>query len=317
MGSIQKLNGLYKQLLSVHAKARGERFILSVAIVSYLTHLLLILLSGSQWLSLDSDLLKSLIAAIYTPFSFILVYEVYLLIFFLPQSISSYIGKQYEIITLIVIRRIFKDIGNLELTSNWFQSSSDLQFTYDALTTLILFLLLYFFYRSARRTHGQRKPVEVEHDDRQNTKIQMFILLKKAIALLLVPLLLLLALYTFSDWALSIWRDYEDGIVAFKDINNVFFDEFFTVLIIVDVLLLLASFFYSDRFHEIIRNSGFVISTILLKISFSSEGIVSNALIIGAVLFGLLILLIYNRFELLGARRMPSDLEDSNRTLPK
>lgn len=308
MGQIQRLNGLYRQLLSAHAKARGERFILSIAIVSYLAHLLLILLSGSQWLSLDSDLLSSPIAAIYTPFSFILIYEVYLLIFFLPQSISSYIGKQYEIITLIVIRRIFKDIGNLELTSDWFQSSSDLQFTYDALTTLILFLLLYFFYRSARRTHGDGKTVE--RSDRQKTKIQMFILLKKAIALLLVPLLLFLAFYTFSDWALSIWKDYEDGIVAFKDINNVFFDEFFTVLIIVDVLLLLASFFYSDRFHEIIRNSGFVISTILLKISFSTEGIVSNALIIGAVLFGLLILLIYNRFELLGARRMPSDPGD-------
>ena len=308
MGQIQRLNGLYRQLLSANAKARGERFILSIAIVSYLAHLLLILLSGSQWLSLDSDLLSSPIAAIYTPFSFILIYEVYLLIFFLPQSISSYIGKQYEIITLIVIRRIFKDIGNLELTSDWFQSSSDLQFTYDALTTLILFLLLYFFYRSAHRTHGDGRTVE--HNDRQKTKIQMFILLKKAIALLLVPLLLFLAFYTFSDWALSIWKDYEDGIVAFKDINNVFFDEFFTVLIIVDVLLLLASFFYSDRFHEIIRNSGFVISTILLKISFSTEGIVSNALIIGAVLFGLLILLMYNRFELLGARRMPSDPGD-------
>jgi hypothetical protein len=308
MGLIQRLNGLYRQLLSANAKARGERFILSIAIVSYLAHLLLILLSGSQWLSLDSDLLSSPIAAIYTPFSFILIYEVYLLIFFLPQSISSYIGKQYEIITLIVIRRIFKDIGNLELTSDWFQSSSDLQFTYDALTTLILFLLLYFFYRSARRTHGDGKTVE--RSDRQKTKVQMFILLKKAIALLLVPLLLFLAFYTFSDWVLSIWKDYEDGIVAFKDINNVFFDEFFTVLIIVDVLLLLASFFYSDRFHEIIRNSGFVISTILLKISFSTEGIVSNALIIGAVLFGLLILLIYNRFELLGARRMPSDPGD-------
>lgn len=305
MGQIHRLNGLYRRLLSANAKARGERLVLSIAIVSYLAHLLIILLSGSQWLSLDSDLLSSPIAAIYTPFSFILIYEVYLLIFFLPQSISSYIGKQYEIITLIVIRRIFKDIGKLELTSSWFQSSSDLQFTYDTLTTLILFLLLYFFYRSARRTHGDGKTVE--HNNRQKTKIQMFILLKKTIALLLVPLLLFLAFYSFSEWVLSIWKDYEDGIVSFMDINNIFFDEFFTVLIIVDVLLLLASFFYSDRFHEIIRNSGFVISTILLKISFSTEGIVSNALIIAAVLFGLLILLIYNRFELLGARRMPSD----------
>ncbi|CAI8258982.1 MAG: Uncharacterised protein [Flavobacteriia bacterium] len=53
-----------------------------------------------------------------------------------------------------------------------------------------------------------------------------------------------------------------------------------------------------------------MISTILLKISFSTDGVVSNALIIGAVLFGLLILLIYNQYERLGARRMPSDLEN-------
>ena len=45
------------------------------------------------------DLLADPIAAIYTPFSFILIYEVYLLIFFLPASITQYIAKQYEIIT--------------------------------------------------------------------------------------------------------------------------------------------------------------------------------------------------------------------------
>lgn len=87
------------------------------------------------------------------------------------------------------------------------------------------------------------------------------------------------------------------GILEFKKINSVFFDEFFTILIIVDVLLLLASFFYSDEFHKIIRNSGFVISTILIKVSFVSEGLINNALIISAVLFGYLILLIHNLYD--------------------
>jgi hypothetical protein len=79
--------------------------------------------------------------------------------------------------------------------------------------------------------------------------------------------------------------------------NNIFFDEFFTILIVVDVLLLLASFFYSDRFHTIIRNSGFVLSTIMLKISFSVSGILNNLLIVGSVIFGLLILYIHQLFE--------------------
>ncbi|MDA8931025.1 hypothetical protein N9J07_06560, partial [Bacteroidia bacterium] len=88
-----------------------------------------------------------------------------------------------------------------------------------------------------------------------------------------------------------------NGITAFKNINNIFFDEFFTVLIVVDVLLLLASFFYTDQFHKIIRNSGFVISTILIKISFSVEGLVNNTLIIGAVIFGYSVLYIHNQYE--------------------
>ena len=287
------MNRIYDQLLSPAIKFKSERLILVIAISSYLLHLILILLTAYGVLQIESKFFKSPIAAIYTPFSFILVYEVFLLIFFLPKSISYYIGKQYEIITLIVIRRIFKDIANLELSSDWFQIKSDLQFTYDALTSLILFILIYFFYQKIVKRDDPGKERSADKDRR----IQKFINLKKAIATLLVPVLIVLAIYTFFNWAHAAISDHENGIAAFANINKIFFDEFFTILIIVDVLLLLASFFYSDKFHKIIRNSGFVISTILIKISFSVDGIVNNALIIGAVLFGFLILLIHNMFE--------------------
>jgi len=293
MGKELIINKVFNKLLSLKVKEQGERVILSIAIISYLIHLILIVLANYDVIQIESKLLKNPIAAIYTPFSFILVYEVYLLIFFLPKSISFYIGKQYEIITLIVIRRIFKDIANLELTSKWFQSKSDLQFTYDALTSLILFFIIYFFYQNIKKRDNSK--ADTQHKREKN--IQTFINLKKTIAILLVPILIVLAIYTFVIWASSTMSDSENGIAFFKSINNIFFDEFFTILIIVDVLLLLASFFYSDKFHKIIRNSGFVISTILIKISFSTEGLVNNVLIIGAVLFGFLILLIHNKFE--------------------
>jgi hypothetical protein len=286
-------NKIFGSLLSLKVKERSEKVILSIAIVSYLIHLILILLANHDIIQIESELLKNPIAAIYTPFSFILVYEVYLLIFFLPQSISFYIGKQYEIITLIVIRRIFKDIANLELNSNWLQSKNDLQFTYDTLSSLALFFIIYFFYQNITKREILKKEIR----QRQGKNIQTFINLKKIIAILLVPVLMVLAVYTFYIWANATMSGYGNGTLAFKDINNIFFDEFFTILIIVDVLLLLSSFYYSDKFHKIIRNSGFVISTILIKISFSTEGIVNNALIVGAVLFGFLILLIHNKFE--------------------
>ncbi len=281
------------KLLSHRVKHRSERFILVVAILSYLIHLSLIFLGDQGFLSLDSNFLTNPIAAIYTPFSFILVYEVYLLIFFLPKSISYYIGKQYEIITLIVIRRIFKDLSKIELSSNWFEIKSDLQFTYDVATSLALFFLIYLFYRNigVRNLTTASNLIDLEEN------VQRFVTLKRGIAILLVPILIFLASYTLFKWILAIFNKNLNGITAFNDINNIFFDEFFTVLIIVDVLLLLASFFYSDKFPTIIRNSGFVISTILLKISFSVEGRVNNILIVSAVLFGFLILVIHNLFE--------------------
>ena len=61
--------------------------------------------------------------------------------------------------------------------------------------------------------------------------------------------------------------------------------------------LLKLDFFYTDQFHKVIRNSGFIISTILIRLSFSVDGFLNNCLIIGSIGFGLLILWIHNRFE--------------------
>jgi len=293
MNKINLIDKIFDKLLSPKVKEHSEKLILSVAIVSYLFHLVLIILVNQEVIAVESKFLKNPIAAIYTPFSFILVYEVYLLIFFLPKSTTTYIGKQYEIVTLIVIRRIFKDIANLELSSNWFQKNNDLQFTYDVVTSLVLFVLIYLFYQK----NSKKEYARINQLDEEGKKIRRFVNLKKGIAIVLVPILIVLAFITLFNWTNELLHDYRDGITAFKNINKIFFDDFFTVLIGVDVLLLLSSFFYSDEFHKIIRNSGFVISTILIKMSFSVEGIVNNALIIGAVLFGYLILLIHDLYD--------------------
>ncbi|MEM6697939.1 MAG: hypothetical protein AAF599_06060, partial [Bacteroidota bacterium] len=254
---------------------------------------LLIYAVNQGWIVLQSEFTGDPIAAIYTPFSFILVYEVYLLIFYLPKSITIYIGKQYEIITLILIRRIFKDIANIELSSDWFTIKDDVQFTYDIFASLLLFYLIYIFYRQVKR----KKYVSINKLDKEGKDIQYFVRLKRSIATVLVPTLLVMAVISLYDWTTDAIFIYQNSSVDIKDINDIFFDEFFTLLIIVDVLLLLASFYYSDEFHKIIRNSGFVISTILIKISFSVSGIVNIALILGAVVFGLLMLFIHNQYE--------------------
>ncbi len=289
-----KFETIYNKLLSVKTKERSETIVLRIAIISFLMHLALIYLAHAKLIfpNTENELLKNPIAAIYTPFSFILVYEVYLLVFYLPKSITTYIGKQYEIITLIIIRRIFKDLSNLELSSEWFKIKNDLQFTFDLTASILLFYLLYLFYANCKQSLTAHKADAVFEKN-----ITQFIQLKKIIAVCLVPILLVLAIYTLASWTIGTVDATNKFAVSFKNVNDVFFDQFFTLLIIVDVILLLLSFFHTDKFYKIIRNSGFVISTILIRLSFSVVGPINTALIISAVIFGLLILLIHNKYE--------------------
>ena len=284
------LNKLHQFFLSEYAKRKIEKTTLYVALIGFFVHLIIIYLSKFSIVqfNVESELLKNPISAIYTPFSFILVYEVYLLIYYLSKSFTTYITKQYEIITLIIIRKLFKDLAALELTSDWFNIKGDLQFTYDILASIILFYLIYQFEKQGKRI--AKTPIK---DD---TKIDRFILRKKAIAIVLVPVFFTMALVTLFNWTLGI-SFASNNLPSFETINNLFFDEFFTVLILVDVVLLLLSFFYTDKFHKIIRNSGFVVSTILIRMSFGVSGLISTILIVVAVLFGLAIMLIHNKYE--------------------
>jgi hypothetical protein len=285
---------LYQKLLSEKTQKRSERIILVIAIASFLIHLTIIYLVDFGIISLNkpSDLLKNPIAAIYTPFSFILVYEVYLLIYYLPKSITTYISKQYEIISLIIIRRLFKDLSTLSLSSDWFKIKYDLQFTYDLVASLLLFFLIYQFYIQSKKRF--RTGV---NNEQQIEGIARFIKIKKILAASLVPVIIFVAIYSFTTWFLGAIDPGIDADESFKNINNIFFEQFFTILIIVDVILLLFSFFHTDEFHKVIRNSGFIISTILIRLSFSVSGLLNTVLIVSAIIFGLLILIIHNKFE--------------------
>jgi hypothetical protein len=287
---MKKIQTLLNFFLSEKFKDRSENVIIYISIVAFIIHLLFIFLNKFNLFNLElvASLFNNPIAAIYTPFSFILIYEVYLLVYYLPKSTTIYIGKQYEIILLIIIRRIFKDISNLELTNNWFDVKYDLIFLYDIVAVVVLFFLIFIFYRLSDL---QKKEVVISE------KMERFISIKNGIASLLVPLLLILSFYSFFNWILQSFFSVNALVYKFEDINKIFFEDFFTVLILVDVLILLFSFLHSDKFSTVIRNSGFIISTIMIKLSFNTEGILNDILLVFSVVFGILILLIHNKYD--------------------
>ena len=173
---------LYAKLLDEKTKKFSEKFIINLAILSFLLHLAVITINdlGLLGIAITGELFTNPISAIYTPFSFILVYEVYLLIYYLPKSMTIYIGKQYEIIMLIVIRRLYKDLSNISLDGNWFESAENLQFIYDIIATVVLFLLIHFFY--SMNKFRVRKLLKITET---RPELIRFVKFKKSLAVLL------------------------------------------------------------------------------------------------------------------------------------
>ena len=283
---LKRVDSLHKKIFSEKNIKSFEKLILYFAIAGFLIHLLLVFLNlkydVNYFVGLDS-LLSNPISALYTPFSFILVYEAFLLIYYFPRSFTTSIAKEYEIISLVLIRKIFEDIPQLDISLGIYNQQS-LLLLYDLIAIIIIFYLIFLF----------RKTIASIPKRKTNENLIRFISYKKILSIILVPILLFLCLSNLFDWTYSVFINHE----IVKNINAVFFIDFFTILILVDVFILLLSFQYTDRYHQIIRNTGFIISTILLRLSFSVSGLSSIILLIIGVLFGLIILRIYRLSEL-------------------
>lgn len=263
-----------------------ERLIIILALAGFLIHLGLIF--AENYLGFDvfiskTNLTSNPISALYTPFTFILIYEAFLLIYYLPRSFTTSVAKEFEIISLVIIRKIFKDIPELNLDSDSIINEGNLLILYDLLGIIAIFYLIYLFKKTWHNTPKRKS----------NKKLESFINYKKLISISLVPILFVLCFTNFYDWFVDVfvYKQFND------DLNGVFFIDFFTVLILVDVLILLISFQYTERYSQLMRNTGFIISTILLRLSFSVTGLFSIILLVLGVAFGLVILKIYKLAE--------------------
>ena len=275
---------IFDGIFSENNRKKIEGFTIWSASIGFIFHLSLVLLNNNSIINIGNEslLLTNPISAIYTPFSIILYYEIFLLIFYLPRSFTTSILKQFEIISLIVIRRIFYDIPKLDLESNnWFENADNLQITYDLICILILFFLIYLF-----------NYVKTNIDIKKGKNIDKFIDSKKIISVLLIPVMIVLFIIGLYNWySIGVSTNFAS---SFYYVNEVFYNTFFSILIIADVFILLLSFLYTERYSQIMRNTGFIICTILIRLSFSSTGLTNLLLIISSVLFGLLILKIYS-----------------------
>ena len=282
---IKLIDKCHKLLFSEKNLKLFEIAILFLAVTGFIAHLLLIYVNINyelDYLSKLDNLFTNPISALYTPFSFILIYEVFLLIYYLPRSFTTSIRKEYEIISLIMIRKVFEDIPNLNTETGIFNTES-LNLLYNLLGILIIYYLIFLF----------KKTIKIIPKRKDTKDLSKFIAYKKALSIILVPILIILCFSNLISWSQKLFiNEYFT-----QNINSIFFVDFFTILILVDVFILLISFGYTERYAQIIRNTGFIISTILLRLSFGVRDLSSVILLICGVVFGLIILKIYQLTE--------------------
>lgn len=186
--------------------------------------------------------------AIHLAFTLILGMEVIELILTIAGSLSKSLGKQFEVMALILLRDAFKELSHLPEPVNLTAGIGPVIHIASAGTgALCIFICLGFYYQW--RTHQN---YITDPDERMR-----YVMSKKLISLGLIALFVGIAL-----------RDL--AVFSRTGADMAFFETIYTVLIFADIALVLISQRFMPSFHAVFRNSGFVIGTLIMRLSLSA-----------------------------------------------
>ena len=211
--------------------------------------------------------------AIEISFTLLLILELLSLIFVLPKSVSKSVGKQFELLSLIFVRAGFKEFSHID-NFNWDIVPPEVinMFAYG-FGALAIFVIMGFNYKL--QMHSRLTNTE---DDEET-----FIQSKKLLALLLLIAFIIIGFYDTK--VLFVTGDYLHS-----------FDKFYTVLIFSDIIIVLIALRYTLNYYRIFRYSAFVLATIFIRISLSTNVYYNVVIGVIAAFFVLFLTLTYNYF---------------------
>ena len=270
----QAIAAVFARYITPKSVRAFEVLIIRLAVLFFIGHLALIFLLN-EVPALYRGVSYNYLKAIYTPFSFILVYEVFLLVIILPESMTEFVGKQFEIITLITLRSFFHDVADVHThTSLQLSDPVLISLGYDLIASLVMFALTVTFHRLHSR----------QRDDDNKEPLERFINLKRAMSVCLLLVLAITSFYNLESWLSHAIPAFINR-TEFPDPDSFFYLDFFEVMIYADVLLLITSFLYDSSFYTVTRNASFIISTVLLRLSLTLERPTNHVIIIAAFVF--------------------------------
>ncbi|MBU1568597.1 MAG: hypothetical protein KJ630_23590 [Proteobacteria bacterium] len=209
--------------------------------------------------------------AVQGAFTVVLILEVISLIFTIPCSFSRSVGKQFEILSLILLRNAFKELSYFpEPITFAGNQQAILHILSDGFGALLIFALLGYYYLVQARTSDEKM---LPGD------LYGFVAAKKGIALILLCIFAAMGIRSTVETVIG-------------TTNSDFFHEFYTILILTDILVVLISQCFQPSFYAIFRNSGFALSTLIIRIALAAPPFYNVLLGLAAALFAILLTLV-------------------------
>ena len=223
---------------------------------------------------LDSMIPKNHFSAIGMAFTVILILEVLSLIFILPCSFSRSMGKQFELLSLILLRDAFKELSTFpEPLSFSGNEAAIMKIVSDGFGALIIFGLLGIYYLVHQKLY---------ESGRYTDDLYRFVAAKKSISLFLLGCFMAMG-------AENIFQ------VITAQPHTDFFHNFYTLLILTDILIVLISQCFLPSFFSIFRNSGYALSTMFIRLALVAPAYYNVLMGLAAILFAISLTYISHR----------------------
>lgn len=264
---------IFDTLQTFYKQESLHRKIFSFLFLFFLCSLAVIELNRQGFLpaSLEAVIPKNHFFAVQRAFAVILVLEIISLIFILPYSFSRSVGKQFEILSLILIRNAFKELSlfpePITYTGN---EEAILRIIVSGFGALVIFALLGFYYRLQKQSN--------EDGYFTGAGLDGFVNSKKAVSLVLLTLFLIMG----GRFVVMAARGLE-----YTD----FFHDFYTALILTDILIILLSQCFYPSAKMVFRNSGYALSTLMMRIALVAPAFIN--VLLGATAAGFAIFLTF------------------------
>lgn len=253
---------------------RARQLSATLFVIVFLTSLAIVELARHGWLPepVLGAIPKSHFAAVSLVFSLLLFFEIAGLVFSLARSVADSVGKQFELLALILIREAFLEFAHSGEPMDWTGVQASVPHVVaDMAGALAVFALLIPYYRVQR--HRAITADEVEQAN--------FVRAKKAVSLALLGTFIALTIFTLPP--------------AIRGEQTIpFFPTFYTVLVLSDVLMVLISLRFSSTFYVVFRNAGFAAAAVLVRVALSAPPYINVALAVAATGFALALSYAYN-----------------------